>query len=102
MDCLVTGPNTATLTAVIKKVGPGGPPWAGKRLGFSVHDGGTDKGGSRDRVGFPWEMVNLRPGGAGEPPEAEVGTCMAPAPYVSVTKGGYAVRHADLLPPPRG
>jgi len=76
VDCLVTGPRTATLTAVITKVGPGGPPWMGKRLGFSVYDGGGDKGHYRDRVGFSWEMVNLLPGGTGAPSEAEVGTCM--------------------------
>ncbi|MGW7551333.1 hypothetical protein [Streptomyces rimosus] len=102
VDCLVTGPHTATLTAVITKVSAGGPPWVGKRLGFSVHDGGADQGRSRDRVGFSWEMVNLLPGGTAETPEAQVGTCMAPAPYAPVTKGGYTVHHADLLPPPRG
>ncbi|WP_206506795.1 hypothetical protein [Streptomyces chrestomyceticus] len=101
VDCLVTGPHTATLTAVITKAGAGGPPWAGKRLGFSVQDGGADQGRSDDRVGFSWEMVNLLPGGTDAPPEAEVGTCMAPAPYAPVAKGGYTVRHADLLPPPR-
>ncbi|WP_440556346.1 hypothetical protein ACSP97_04175 [Streptomyces sp. SCPE 10] len=101
VDCLVTGPRTATLTAVITKVGPGGPPWMGKRLGFSVYDGGDDKGHYRDRVGFSWEMVNLLPGGTGAPSEAEVGTCMAPAPYAPVVKGGYTVRHADLPPAPQ-
>ncbi|MEK2477975.1 MULTISPECIES: hypothetical protein [Streptomyces] len=111
VDCLVTGPHTATLTAVITKVSPGGPPWVGKRMGFSVYDGGKDeggkghggkeRGGSRDRVGFSWNGVNLLPGTAAAP-EAEVGTCMAPAPYAPVTKGGYTVQHADLLPPPQG
>ncbi|MFD9571138.1 hypothetical protein ACFWBI_14945 [Streptomyces sp. NPDC059982] len=100
VDCLVTGPHTATLTAVFTEVSPGGPPWLGKRIGFSVYDGGPDGGHSEDRVGFSWNGVNLLPGGAGEPTEAEVGTCMAPAPYAPVTRGGYTVRHADLLPPP--
>ncbi len=98
VDCLVTGPRTATLTAVITKVGPGGPDWKGKRLGFSVLDGGKDngKGGSKDRVGFSWAVNNLVPQGDKEPTMAEVGTCMAPAPYAPVTKGGYTVEHAEL------
>ncbi|MFG2621791.1 hypothetical protein ACGFXC_29650 [Streptomyces sp. NPDC048507] len=100
VDCLVTGPHTATLTAVFTEVSPGGPPWLGQRIGFSVHDGGPDGGRSADRVGFSWNGVNLLPGGTSEPPEAEVGTCMAPAPYAPVTRGGYTVRHADLLPRP--
>ena len=55
VDCLVTAPGNATLTAVITEVSAGGPDWVGKRLGFSVHDGGGDKPGktSRDRVEFP-------------------------------------------------
>jgi hypothetical protein len=72
----------------------------GKRLGFSVYNGGKDEGHSRDRVGFSWNGVNLLPGGTGAPREAEVGTCMAPAPYAPVTKRGYAVQHADLPPQP--
>ncbi|MCX5387298.1 hypothetical protein [Streptomyces sp. NBC_00083] len=101
VDCLVTSPHTATLTAVITKVSPGGPPDVGKRIGFSVYDGGSDAGHSKDRVGFSWNGVNLLPGkGAKSTPEAEVGTCMAPAPYAPVAKGGYTVHHADLLPPP--
>lgn len=100
VDCLVTGPHTATLTAVITKVSPGGPGDLGKRVGFSVYDGGKDKGRSDDRVGFSWNGVNLLPGGDTEPAEAPVGTCMAPAPYAPVTKGGYTVRHAELPPIP--
>ncbi|WP_329308833.1 hypothetical protein [Streptomyces microflavus] len=101
VDCLVTGVRTATLTAVITEVSPGGPPVLGKRLGFSVYDGGEGKGRSKDRVGFSWNGVNLLPTGDDNPPEdAPVGTCMAPAPYAPVTKGGYTVRHAELPPPP--
>ncbi|MEU7134705.1 hypothetical protein [Streptomyces sp. NPDC046261] len=96
VDCLVTGPRTATLTAVITKVGPGGPDWVGMRLGFSVLDGGKDKGTSKDRVGFSWAVANMVPHGDKEPTSAEVGTCMAPAPYAPVTKGGYTVEHAEL------
>ncbi|MGW7290282.1 hypothetical protein ACWGH4_32930 [Streptomyces sp. NPDC054847] len=102
VDCLVTGPRSATLTAVITEVGPGGPLDIGRRLGFSVYDGGKDgKNRSGDRVGFSWNGVNLLPGGATAPEEAPVGTCMAPAPYAPVTKGGYTVVHAELPPPAR-
>ncbi|MFE3626827.1 hypothetical protein [Streptomyces goshikiensis] len=101
VDCLVTGPGTATLTAVITEVSAGGPPDVGRRLGFSVHDGGRDAGGrSADRVGFSWNGVNLLPDTDAPAEEATVGTCMAPAPYAPVTKGGYTVTHADLPPKP--
>ncbi|MFE5097921.1 hypothetical protein ACFRCI_48805 [Streptomyces sp. NPDC056638] len=102
VDCLVTGPHTATLTAIITKVSPGGPDNLGERVGFSVYDGGKDKGRSDDRVGFSWDGVNLLPDGDAAPAEAAVGTCMAPAPYAPVTKGGYTVRHAELPPVPKG
>lgn len=110
VDCLVAGVRTATLTAVITEVSPGGPPIVGNRVGFSVYDGGDGegegkgkgegKGRSKDRVGFSWNGVNLLPKGSTPPEEAPVGTCMAPAPYAPVTKGGYAVAHAELPPPP--
>ncbi|WP_330237640.1 hypothetical protein [Streptomyces sp. NBC_00525] len=102
VDCLVTGPHTATLTAVITGASEGGPVEdIGKRVGFSVYDGGKDKGRSRDRVGFSWNGVNLLPKGDADPVEAQVGTCMAPAAYAPVTKGGYTVRHAELPPAPK-
>jgi hypothetical protein len=97
VDCLVTAPGSATLTAVITEVSAGGPDWVGKRLGFSVHDGGVDKPGkaSRDRVGFSWDDgVNWTTGA--EEHMDSVGSCMAPAAFAPVTKGGYRVRHADL------
>ncbi|MEL5955228.1 hypothetical protein AADR41_10660 [Streptomyces sp. CLV115] len=101
VDCLVTGPHTATLTAVITEVSPGGPPDVGRRIGFSVYDGGKGSGQrSGDRVGFSWNGVNLVPNGDAAPEEATVGTCMAPAPYAPVTKGGYKVTHAELPPMP--
>ncbi|MFE9013599.1 hypothetical protein [Streptomyces cyaneofuscatus] len=102
VDCLVTGVRTATLTAVITEVSPGGPPNVGKRVGFSVYDGGAEagKGRSTDRVGFSWNGVNLLTKGSALPGEAPVGTCMAPAPYAPVTKGGYVVTHAELPSPP--
>ncbi|MFG2590302.1 hypothetical protein [Streptomyces sp. NPDC048438] len=97
VDCLVTAPGSATLTAVITEVSTGGPNWRGKRLGFSVHDGGVEKPGkvSRDRVGFSWDDgVNWTIGA--EEHMDSVGSCMAPAAFAPVTKGGYRVRHADL------
>ncbi|MER5968429.1 hypothetical protein ABT112_01530 [Streptomyces sp. NPDC002055] len=100
VDCLVTGPRTATLTAVITRVDEGGPDWKGRRLGFSVHDGGRDRGRSPDRVGFSWGIVNVKSPGDEQNEGAEAGTCMAPAPYAPVTKGGYTVRHAELPPVP--
>ncbi|CAL9341803.1 hypothetical protein SUDANB176_00286 [Streptomyces sp. enrichment culture] len=100
VDCLVTGPRTATLTAVITEVSPGGPSSIGHRVGLSVYDGGGDKGRSADRVGFSWNGVNLLPDGDARPEEAPVGTCMAPAPYAPVTRGGYTVTHAELPPIP--
>ncbi|MGK5729455.1 hypothetical protein [Streptomyces sp. URMC 124] len=99
VDCLVTSPRTVTLTAVITKVSPGGPDSLGHRVGFSVYDGGKDGGRSKDRVGFSWNGVNLMPNGKAAP-DAPVGTCMAPAPYAPVVKGGYTVKHAELLPAP--
>ncbi|MCC3775567.1 hypothetical protein [Streptomyces sp. UNOB3_S3] len=108
VDCLVTGPGVASLTAVMTKVSPDGPQeWVGKRLGFSVLDGGKEKAGhkSKDRVGFSWAAVNvLRDGdkGAKEPVSSDVGTCMSSAPYAPVTKGGYTVHHAELPPVPKG
>lgn len=102
VDCLVTGPRTATLTAVITKVSDGVPvDDVGKRVGSSVYDGGEDRGHSRDRVGFSWNGVNLLPGGDAAPTKAPVGTCMAPAAYAPVAKGGYTVRHAELPPMPK-
>ncbi|MCG7523248.1 hypothetical protein MHW47_02105 [Streptomyces sp. OfavH-34-F] len=95
VECLVTGPNTATVTALITKVSHEETGSLGKRVGLSVYDGG--KGGKTDRVGFSWNGVNLLPNSK----DAEVGTCMAPAPYAPVVKGGYTVTHAELAPFPR-
>ncbi|GAA5041795.1 hypothetical protein [Streptomyces similanensis] len=97
VDCLVTAPGSASLTAVITKVSPGGPHWLGERMGFSVYDGGTDERGraSGDRVGYSWDdTVNWTTGTPRH--EDAVNSCMAPAPFAPVTEGGYRVRHADL------
>ncbi|MCZ4096897.1 hypothetical protein C8250_001200 [Streptomyces sp. So13.3] len=97
VDCLVTAPGSASLTAVITKVSAGGPDWVGRRLGLSVYDGGVDKPGkaSRDRVGFSWDDGVNWTTGAVEHMDS-VGSCMAPAAFAPVTKGGVRVRHADL------
>ncbi|MCO5971702.1 hypothetical protein NDW01_25175 [Actinoallomurus sp. WRP6H-15] len=102
VDSLMTAPGVATLTAVITQVSPGGPPWVGMRLGFSVYDGGKDAPGhSRDRVGFSWEYADMvKHDGMWGGNEAEIGTSMAPAPFAPVTEGGFTVEHADLLPLP--
>ncbi|MBC6457408.1 hypothetical protein HKK72_05775 [Actinomadura sp. HBU206391] len=99
VDCLVTSPGTATLTAVVTRADPTVKHMLGKRLGFSVYDGDGHRG--EGRVGFSWSVVNADQNEAGEWVEGRAGTCMAPAPYAPVTKGGYTVRHADLplIPP---
>ncbi|SFY48416.1 hypothetical protein STEPF1_01640 [Streptomyces sp. F-1] len=97
VDCLVTAPGNATLTAVFTKVSRGGPDWVGKRLGISVQDPGEDHRGktSGDRVGFSWDDTVDWATRTHE--HADGGnTCMAPAPFAPVTKGGYRVVHADL------
>lgn len=95
VDCLVTAPGVATLTAKITRADEPVQDWVGKRLGFSVQDLGR-----RDRVGLSWTVVNATQEPTGEWQEAPVGTCMAPAPFAPVTKGDYQVRHAELLQPP--
>ncbi|MEU7611588.1 hypothetical protein [Micromonospora sp. NPDC049204] len=102
VDSMVTAPGYASLTAVITTVSAGGPDhWIGKRLGFSVYDAGKDTPrGSRDRVGFSWEFMNMTKNNAGEWTESEIGTSMAPAPFAPVVDGGYTITHADLPPVP--
>ncbi|MCX5612474.1 MULTISPECIES: hypothetical protein [unclassified Streptomyces] len=95
VDCMVTGGRTATITAVVKSSNV--PGWEGKRIGLSVQDG---ERGAPDRVGFSWGIVNvdLKPDGSAA--AATVGTCMAPAPFTEVTKGGFKVTPAPLAPQP--
>ncbi|MFD7155548.1 hypothetical protein ACFV9C_13165 [Kribbella sp. NPDC059898] len=97
VDCLVTAPGLATLTAKITKAEAPVEDWVGKRLGFSVQDNGK-----HDRVGLSWTVVNLDQNADGAWNEARVGTCMAPAPFAPVTKGDYKVVHADLPELPKG
>ncbi|MCA2215045.1 hypothetical protein [Jidongwangia harbinensis] len=95
VDCLITSPGHATLTAVVTRADEPVRDWVGTRVGFSVQD--RDRG--PDRVGFTWS-VSADQNEAGEWGAARVGTCLAPAPFATVTRGGYTVRHADLTPPP--
>ncbi|MFI0710781.1 hypothetical protein ACH4SK_09025 [Streptomyces inhibens] len=95
VDCLVTGGDTATLTAVVTKSED--PKEIGERLGFSVRNGGPGKG----RFGFSWAVSNLDVV-EGKPVQPHVGTCMAPAPFAPVVKGGFKVTHAALPPLPAG
>ncbi|MFD4244157.1 hypothetical protein ACFWP3_21540 [Streptomyces sp. NPDC058525] len=95
VDCLVTGGRTATLTAVVKNSNVG---WDGKRIGISVQDG---RHGEPDRVGFSWGVANVDVKPDGTVAEGAVGTCMAPAPFTEVTKGGFKVTPAPLAPEPK-
>ncbi|SCK20760.1 hypothetical protein YWIDRAFT_04745 [Streptomyces sp. SceaMP-e96] len=95
VDCLATGGDTATLSAVVTKSED--PEEIGDRLGFSVKNGGPGKG----RFGFSWAVSNVDVVN-GKAVFPHVGTCMAPAPFASVTKGGFKVTHAELPPLPAG
>ncbi|WP_119726474.1 hypothetical protein [Thermomonospora amylolytica] len=97
VDCLTTSPGYAALTAKVVRADDLVKGWMGKRLGFSVQDAA----GHRDRVGLSWVVSNLTQNADGQWAEATVGTCMAPAPFAPVTKGGYTVRHVDLPPAPQ-
>ncbi|MEV7522350.1 hypothetical protein [Streptomyces sp. NPDC091371] len=94
IDCLVTGGKTATLTAMVKTSNMG---WEGKRIGISVQDG--ERGGP-DRIGFSWAVANVDTKPDGTVVQGAVGTCMAPAPFTEVTKGGFKVTPAPLAPIP--
>ncbi|UBI38341.1 MULTISPECIES: hypothetical protein [Streptomyces] len=93
VDCLVTGGDTATFTAIVTKSDIPGE--VGKRYGFSARTGGPGKG----RFGFHWAVSNVDEVD-GVPTAARVGTCMAPAPFVPVKSGGFTVRHAEPAPLP--
>ncbi len=98
VDCLVTGGRTATVTAVVTKSTTG---WEGKRIGISVQDGSH---GGPDRVGFSWGVANIDPPNqepGGDVVKPTVGTCMAPAPFTEVVKGGFKVTPAPLPPLPK-
>ncbi|MFF9566899.1 hypothetical protein [Streptomyces sp. NPDC014685] len=97
VDCLVTSGRTATLTAVVNKSNVEDP---GARLGISVQQG-TD--GEPDRLGFSWGVVNIDPANLdeeGRPNRLQAGSCMAPAPFTTVTRGGFEVVHAEIRKTP--
>ncbi|MGK5639321.1 hypothetical protein ACSNOK_13580 [Streptomyces sp. URMC 126] len=95
VDCLVTGGDTATFTAVVTKSAD--PSEIGARYGFSARTGGPGKG----RFGFHWAVGNVDVV-KGVPGSARVGTCMAPAPFTPLKSGGFTVRHAELPSLPAG
>ncbi|MFC8592926.1 hypothetical protein [Streptomyces atroolivaceus] len=93
VDCLVTSGRTATLTAVVTK---SHDDENGARLGISVQQGAE---GEPDRLGFSWGVVNVAPEHVDEDGllmTPQVGTCMAPAPFTTVIKGGFKVVHAEI------
>ncbi|MFJ2102938.1 hypothetical protein ACIOHR_37955 [Streptomyces anulatus] len=97
VDCLVTSGRTATLTAVVTK---SNVEEIGARLGISVQQGGK---GEPDRLGFSWGVVNVDPEHVDEnglPVRPQAGTCMAPAPFTTVIKGGFKVVHAEITKSP--
>ncbi|MER5349978.1 hypothetical protein ABT093_06560 [Kitasatospora sp. NPDC002551] len=97
VDCLVTSGRTATLTAVVTK---SNVEEIGTRLGVSVQQG---EKGEPDRLGFSWGVVNVDPQNVdqnGELVMPRTGTCMAPAPFTTVIKGGFKVVHADIRKTP--
>ncbi|MFE7262444.1 hypothetical protein ACFU9B_10330 [Streptomyces sp. NPDC057592] len=97
VDCLVTSGRTATLTAVVTK---SNVEEVGARLGISVQQGAE---GEPDRLGFSWGVANIDPGSVDEKGDLvrpQAGTCMAPAPFTTVIKGGFKVVHADIRKSP--
>ncbi|WP_250005738.1 hypothetical protein [Actinoplanes sp. M2I2] len=95
VDCLITSPGHATLTAVVTRADPSAAHFMGKRVGFSVQDDGR----GRDRVGFSWS-ASADQNEAGQWGPSRIGTCLAPAAFATVTRGDYRVRHAELTAPP--
>ncbi|MFC7531748.1 hypothetical protein [Actinoplanes sp. GCM10030250] len=97
VDCMITSPGHATLTAIVTRADELAKDFVGKRVGFSVQDGGR----AGDRVGFTWS-ASADQDENGQWGEARVGTCLAPAAFATVTRGNYTVRHAELTAPPAG
>jgi hypothetical protein len=95
VDCMITSPGHATLTGIVTRADKPASIHLGKRVGFSVQDGGR----GHDRVGFTWS-ASIDQNEAGEWGPSRIGTCLAPAPFSTVTRGDYTVRHAELTAPP--
>ncbi|MBQ0990963.1 hypothetical protein KBX08_12800 [Micromonospora sp. H61] len=95
VDCMITSPGHATLTGIVTRADQMANDLVGKRVGFSVQDGG--RGG--DRVGFTWS-ASMDQDEEGQWGPARIGTCLAPAAFATVTRGSFTVRHAELTAPP--
>ena len=95
VDCMITSPGHAVLTAVVTRADPLARDFLGDRVGFSVQDSRRGP----DRVGFSWS-ASADQNEAGEWGPSRIGTCLAPAAFATVTRGGYTVRHAELTAPP--
>ncbi|MEU8921972.1 hypothetical protein AB0D10_13700 [Kitasatospora sp. NPDC048545] len=93
VDCLSTGGPVATLTAVVTTSDVGN---VGERIGLSVYQG---TGHGDGRLGFSWGVANMDVGADGKPYQPVVGTCMAPAPFAPVLRGGFTVHHTELEAP---
>ncbi|WP_327063910.1 hypothetical protein OG715_02955 [Kitasatospora purpeofusca] len=93
VDCLSTGGPVATVTAVVTTSDIGN---ANERIGLSVYQG---RGRDGDRLGFSWGVANLDMGPDQQPYQPVVGTCMAPAPFAPVLRGGFSVHHVELEAP---
>ncbi|MFB8205956.1 hypothetical protein [Kitasatospora purpeofusca] len=93
VDCLSTGGPVATLTAVVTTSDTGN---ADQRIGLSIYRG-SDRDGAR--LGFSWGVANLDMGPDQKPYQPVVGTCMAPAPFAPVIRGGFTVHHVELEAP---
>ncbi|QLQ34927.1 hypothetical protein [Micromonospora robiginosa] len=97
VDCMITSPGHATLTAIVTRADELAADFVGKRVGFSVQDGGR----GRDRVGFTWS-ASADQDETGQWGPSRIGTCLAPAAFATVTRGDYRIRHAELTAPPAG
>ncbi|MEV0194558.1 hypothetical protein AB0I39_39300 [Kitasatospora purpeofusca] len=93
VDCLSTGGPVATLTAAVTTSDTGN---ASERIGLSIHRGSGRDG---DRLGFSWDVADLDLGPDQKPYRPVVGTCMAPAPFAPVIRGGFTVHHVELEAP---
>ncbi|MER7586198.1 hypothetical protein ABTW72_01490 [Micromonospora sp. NPDC127501] len=93
---MITSPGHATLTGIVTRADEMASDFVGKRVGFSVQDGGRHG----DRVGFTWS-ASMDQDEAGQWGPARIGTCLAPAAFATVTRGNFTVRHAELTAPPQ-
>jgi hypothetical protein len=95
VDCLMTSPGHATVTAIVTRADDRAKSLLGTRVGFSVQDGGR----GRDRVGFTWDAT-FDQNEAGEWGPSRIGPCLSTAAFGTVTRGDFRIRHAELTSPP--